>query len=252
MKGEAVWIRVASLVAAVALWSLLSALIVPGVLPGPWETTQTLVANLAQSTFWTHLGVTLVRVGGGLALAMAIGIPVGVLMGLSRRTERALDLWVMVGLTVPSLCYALVCFITIGLNEAATIVAIGLTGAPAIVINLWEGVKNIDTRLVAMANVFEATPSAVFRRIVLPQVLPYVLAATRFGLGVIWKIAVLIELIGRPNGVGFQLFYWYQLADMRQVLAWTLVFTIVMLAIELLILKPLEIRLFAWRPRVQM
>ena len=84
----------------------------------------------------------------------------------------------------------------------------------------------------------------------LPQVMPYVMASLRMGLGIVWKIAVLVELIGRPSGVGFKLFYWYQLADMAQVLAWTLLFTLVMLAIELGILKQLEQRLFGWRPRV--
>ena len=245
-------IRLLSLLAAVAVWWLLSLALGAHVFPGPVDTVVTLWGNLAHATFWVHLGATLLRVAGGLLLAMLIGVPAGVLMGLSRRMEQALDMWVMVGLTIPSLCYALVCFISIGLNETATIVAIGLTGAPSVAINLWEGVKSIDMRLVAMARVFEAGRPAIFRRIVLPQVVPYVLASVRFGLGVIWKIAVLIELIGRPNGVGFQLFYWYQLADMRQVLAWTLVFTIVMLSIEMLVLKPIERSLFAWRPRVQL
>lgn len=245
-------IRLVSIAAAIALWWLLSLAFTASVLPGPLLTLQTLVENIAAGNVLVHLWMTLARVTAGLALALLIGVPIGVLMGLYRQIERALDLWVMVGLTVPSLCYALVCFIWLGLNEAATIVAIGITAAPSIAINLWEGVKNIDTRLLAMARVFEADRWTVFRRVVLPQVLPYVMASVRFGLGIIWKIAVLVELIGRPNGVGFQLFYWYQLADMPQVLAWTLLFTIVMLIIELAILKPIEHRLFSWRPRVEL
>jgi NitT/TauT family transport system permease protein len=171
-------------------------------------------------------------------------------MGLNRRAEAFLDIWVMIGLTVPSLCYAIMAFIWFGLNEGAAIIAIAVTAAPSITINIWEGVKNIDTRLVAMARVFEASRATIVRRVLMPQILPYVMASARFGLGIIWKITVLVELIGRPNGVGFKLFYWYQLADMRQVLAWTLLFTIIMILIELLILKPIERRLFAWRPQV--
>jgi NitT/TauT family transport system permease protein len=128
--------------------------------------------------------------------------------------------------------------------------AIAITGAPSIVINLWEGVKVVDTKLIKMARAYEATSSQIFNRVLLPQVLPYIIASTRFSLGVIWKITVLVELIGRPDGVGFQLFYWYQLADMPRVLAWTLLFTIIVLAIELLLIQPIERRLFAWRPRV--
>jgi len=237
---------------AIGLWWLISLLLPGNLFPNPWDTAVTLVDNIKDGAIWADLAITLVRVIGGLALGALIGMPVGVWMGLSRRVENWLDAWIMIGMSIPSLCYALVCFIVLGLNEFATIVAIGLTAAPSIAINLWEGVKNIDMRLVSMARVFDASSWQVMRRVIAPQVMPYVMASVRFGLGVVWKITVFIELIGRPNGVGFKLYYWYQLADMRQVLAWTVVFTIVMLGIELLIFKPVERRLFSWRPGVQL
>jgi NitT/TauT family transport system permease protein len=243
-------LKLLSLVAAVAVWGLLSLTLPPEIFPGPLETTRVLWGEMAGSRVGTDVVMTLLRVGAGLALALLLGVPVGILMGMSRRAETVLDVWVVVGLTVPSLCYAIVAFIWFGLNEGAAILAIAVTAAPSITINIWEGVKNIDTKLVAMARVFEASRPAIVRRVLVPQILPYVMASARFGLGIIWKITVLVELIGRPNGVGFKLFYWYQLADMRQVLAWTLLFTIIMLAIELLILKPIERYLFSWRPRV--
>ncbi len=243
-------LRLASVVGALVLWWLLSLAMPANLLPGPWVATVTLAKDFAQGDVLPHLAITLLRVAGGLALAMLIGVPIGIFMGINLRAEKVLDIWVMVGLTVPSLCYAIICFILIGLNEAATIVAIGLTAAPSIAINLWEGVKTIDFKLVQMARIFEVGRARILASVLLPQVMPYVMASLRMGLGIVWKIAVLVELIGRPSGVGFKLFYWYQLADMAQVLAWTLLFTIVMLAIELGILKQLEQRLFGWRPRV--
>jgi NitT/TauT family transport system permease protein len=242
--------RLGSVAGAIALWWLLAAVMPSNLLPDPWVSATTLVKNFAQGDVLPHLAITLARVVGGLGLAMAIGVPVGILMGMNERAEKVLDIWVMVGLTVPSLCYAIIAFILLGLNEAATIVAIGLTAAPTVAINLWEGVKTIDFKLVEMARIFEAGRGTVVARVLLPQVLPFIMASVRMGLGIVWKIAVLVELIGRPNGVGFKLFYWYQLADMAQVLAWTLLFTLVMLAIELGILKLVERRLFGWRPRV--
>jgi NitT/TauT family transport system permease protein len=242
--------RLASVIGAIALWWLVSLFMPANLLPDPWVSTVTLAKNFAQGDVLPHLAITLARVAGGLALAMAIGVPVGILMGINARAEKVLDIWVMVGLTVPSLCYAIICFILVGLNEAATMLAIGLTAAPAVAINLWEGVKTIDFKLVEMARIFEARRPTILARVLLPQVLPFIMASVRMGLGIVWKIAVLVELIGRPNGVGFKLFYWYQLADMAQVLAWTLLFTLIMLAIELGILKRIEQRLFGWRPRV--
>lgn len=244
-------LKLLSSVAIVLAWSIVSLLMPKHLFPGPIETTAVLWANIVDGEVGRHLSITLVRVAGGFVLAMLIGIPVGVVMGLYPRAERVLDLWVMVGLTIPSLCYTIICFIWFGLNEVATVLAIAITTAPSIVINLWEGVKDIDGKLIDMARVFESSRPRIFRRIVLPQVVPYIMAAARFGLGVIWKITVLVELLGRPSGVGFKLFYWYQLANMGQVLAWTLLFTIVMLAIELLIFKRLDDWLFSWRPRVR-
>jgi NitT/TauT family transport system permease protein len=243
-------LKLLSLATAVIVWWGLSLTLPPEIFPGPIETARVLWGDIAGGGVWTDVAMTMLRVVGGLVLALLLGVPVGVVMGLSRRTEAVLDLWVMIGLTIPSLCYTIMAFMWFGLNDAAAIIAIAVTAAPSITINIWEGVKNIDTRLVAMARVFEASRPTILRRVLLPQIFPYVMASARFGLGIIWKITVLVELIGRPNGVGFKLFYWYQLADMRQVLAWTLLFTIIMLLIELLILKPIERRLFAWRPQV--
>lgn len=243
-------VKFLSLVVAFVVWWLLSQTLPPDIFPGPVETTRALWTSVATGEIWLDLWMTMVRVVGGLVLAMLIGVPIGVLMGLSRRAESVLDVWVMIVLTVPSLCYAILAFMWFGLNESAAIIAIAVTAAPSITINIWEGVKNVDTKLVAMARVFEASRPAIVRQVLLPQIFPYVMASARFGLGIIWKITVLVELIGRPNGVGFKLFYWYQLADMRQVLAWTLLFTIIMLVIELAILKPIERRVFAWRPEV--
>ena len=233
-----------------AAWVAVSWSLGERLFPGPLETARALVETFRTDDVLVHVGYTLGRVGGGLLLALLLGVPVGILMGLSRRYEQMLDMWVTIGLTVPSLCYAIIGFMWFGLNEVATVFAIGVTAAPVIAINLWEGVKSIDAKLISMAQTFEASRREIVMRIMLPQVLPFIMAATRFGLGIVWKIAVLVELIGRPNGVGFKLFYWYQLADMRQVLAWTLLFTLVMLFIELAILQRAEKRLFAWRPRL--
>src|SRR5688572_1649737 len=208
------WLRFGSILGALAAWWLLSLAMPANLLPNPWVAVVTLARDFAQGDVLPHLAITLLRVGGGLLLAMLIGVPVGILMGINQRAEKVLDIWVMIGLTVPSLCYAIICFILIGLNEAATIVAIALTAAPSIAINLWEGVKTIDFKLVQMARIFEVGHARVLSSVLMPQVMPYVMASLRMGLGIVWKIAVLIELIGRPNGVGFKLFYWYQLADM--------------------------------------
>jgi NitT/TauT family transport system permease protein len=172
-------------------------------------------------------------------------------MGLYRRGEQTLDLWVMVGLTIPSLCYIIVSFMWLGLNERAAVLAIAWTTFPSIAINVWQGVKAVDQRLVDMARVFRASRWRRTVRVVLPQSLPFLMAAARFGLGVVWKVTVLVELLGRSDGIGYMLNYSFQMFDMADVFAWTLLFTLIMLAIELAVLKPVEARLFRWRPELR-
>jgi len=84
-------------------------------------------------------------------------------------------------------------------------------------------------------------------RVYLPQFFPYLMAAARSGLALIWKIVLVVELLGRSNGVGFQLGTYFQFFDITSILAYTLAFAGAVLAVEGLGLRPLERRLTRWR-----
>jgi NitT/TauT family transport system permease protein len=248
---EALVLRVASLALLLILWQLVSFLISPKYVPGPLLTFSALAKHVQSGEIPKHFAVTMFRMLASFALAMVAGVVIGTLMGLYRRSEQALDLWVMVGLTIPSLCYIIISFMWLGLNERATVLAITWTTFPSIAVNIWQGVKAIDQRLIDMARVFRASRWKRTARVVIPQVLPYIMAAARFGLGVVWKVTVLVELLGRSDGIGYMLNYSFQMFNMADVFAWTLFFTLVMLIIELLVLKPIEARLFRWRPEIR-
>ena len=244
-------IRLLSVAALIGVWEILSLLISAKYVPGPLPTFSALAANVASGAALKHLTATMIRMLASFVVAMAVGIVVGTVMGLYRRGEQTLDLWVMVGLTIPSLCYIIVSFMWLGLNERAAVLAIAWTTFPSIAINVWQGVKAVDQRLVDMARVFRASRWRRAVRVVLPQSLPFLMAAARFGLGVVWKVTVLVELLGRSDGIGYMLNYSFQMFDMADVFAWTLLFTLIMLAIELAVLKPVEARLFRWRPELR-
>lgn len=241
----------ASFALLVVVWQLLSMMISARYVPGPLLTLSALAEHVASGAVLKQFTVTMARMLASFTLAMVAGVVIGTLMGLYRRGEQALDLWVMVGLTIPSLCYIIVSFMWLGLNDRAAVLAIAWTTFPSIAINIWQGVKAIDQRLIDMACVFRASRWRRTARVVIPQVLPYMMAAARFGLGVVWKVTVLVELLGRSDGIGYMLNYSFQMFRMADVFAWTLFFTLVMLTIELAVLKPLESRLFRWRPEIR-
>ncbi len=98
-----------------------------------------------------------------------------------------------------------------------------------------------------MAEVYRLGQAKTLRHVVLPQLFPFIVAAARSGLSLIWKIVLVVELLGRSNGVGFQLYTFFQLFDVASIFAYTLSFVAVVLAIELFALQPLERRVNRWR-----
>ena len=85
------------------------------------------------------------------------------------------------------------------------------------------------------------------RHVILPQLYPYLAGAARSGLALIWKIVLVVELLGRSNGVGFQLGVYFQLFDVAGILAYALSFIVVVQLIEWGVLQPLERRVSQWR-----
>jgi NitT/TauT family transport system permease protein len=118
---------------------------------------------------------------------------------------------------------------------------------PSITYNVWQGMKTLDSRLSEMARAFGVPRALILRRVLLPQTVPFLFAAARFGLALTWKIMIFVELLGRSSGVGYRIQYWYNLFNMERVLASALPFIILMLLIELVILRNLETYLFRWQ-----
>jgi len=239
--------RILSIAALMILWLLLARLFPPSIVPGPQAVGIAMWSNILSGQAFFHLYKTLVRVGFGLILTMILGIAVGAAMGLSKKGEVFLDAWVMVGLTIPAIVYGILFLLWFRLSELAPIVGIGVAAFPTVAIAIWQGIKGIDTQLVRMGTAFHLSRTAIFRKIILPQLVPQILASMRSALGICWKICTTVELIGMSSGVGYMLYYWFGLFSMAQVFAWTLSFLLVMFAIEYLLFKPIENRLTRWR-----
>ena len=100
-----------------------------------------------------------------------------------------------------------------------------------------------------MAHVFNFPPLKRLAHVVVPQLAPYFAAATRAGLSLVWTIVLVVELMGRPNGVGFEINTAFQLFDVPLLLAYALPFTAIMLvSIETFAMQPFERHVSRWRP----
>jgi NitT/TauT family transport system permease protein len=122
-----------------------------------------------------------------------------------------------------------------------------LNKIPLTAVTVREGARAIDRDLLQVAQIYRFSWSKRLTKVTLPQLVPYIMAAARGGLALIWKIVLVVELLGRWNGVGFKLSIYFQYFDISSILAYTLAFVGVVLAIELAMLRPLEKRLTRWR-----
>lgn len=239
---------VLSLAAMLLVWTVASQLTDrPQTLPAPWQVAGRIAALAASGELWLNAGMTLFRVAASFALAMAVGMALGLWMGRSRAADDWLNPGVIILLNVPALVVIVLCYIWIGLNETAAILAVALNKIPVVTVMIREGSRALRPDLDDMARAFRMAPLAWLRHVVLPQLAPQIAASARAGISLIWKIVLVVEFLGRSNGVGFKIHLLFSSFDVTGVLAWALAFVAVMLAIDLFLLRPLEARANRWR-----
>jgi NitT/TauT family transport system permease protein len=238
----------ASLGALLLLWWL-GALIVrdAALLPDPLTIARLIGQEAASGKLAFHLAATLARVAAAFILSMCVGVGLGLLMGRSRCADDWLDPWLIIFLNLPALVTIVLCYLWIGLTEAAAVTAVALNKIPMVAAMIREGARALDPELDAMAKIYRMNAVARFRHVHLPQLAPHIAAAARAGVALIWKIVLVVEFLGRSNGIGFQIHLYFQLFDVGMVLAYALSFILVMLVIEKAALQPWERRVSRWR-----
>ena len=241
---------VLALATVVLLWWMLY-LVFPRLLPGPLSTFREAVRLLSDGTFFFHMFQSLRRVFVGAAVAMIFSVAVGIYMGTVVMGERFFQPLVVLGLTIPGLMWSLIAVMLFGINEIAPYFAVAVTIFPMLVINIWAGVKALDKELIDMSHVFHFSPWMKILQVIIPQLVPNIFAATRYGLGLAWKVVVVVEMFGTSNGVGYQVMKAYQIFNMESVIAWTLTFVAAMILIEYGIINLIEKRVTSWRPKVE-
>ena len=242
-------LRLLSLAVLIAAWYAGAQFAGPRLLPDPQAVALAILAEARSGELAFNLGATLARVVVSFAIAMAIGTAMGLAMGRFRVADRLGDPWLVVLLNLPALVIIVLAYVWAGLTETAAIAAVALNKVPIATVTVREGARSLDAGLDDMAQVFRMGPWVRMRHVVLPQLAPYLAAAARSGLSLVWKIVLIVELLGRPNGVGFEIGVAFQLFDVTKILAYALAFIAVMLVIETFLVQPLERHVSRWRPK---
>jgi NitT/TauT family transport system permease protein len=228
-------------------WQAASYLAGVDVLPGPVESILAVGESSREGYLWSDIGITAFRVAGAFVIAFAAALAAGALLGRSQPAERLFGPWVTIGASIPSLLVIVVVYLTVGVNDHAAMIGAALIVAPLMTFPVADGIRAINPELQEMARAFAIPKFTIFRRVILPQTAPFIFTAARTGLSLTWRLMIFVELLGRSSGVGYRIQYFYNLVDMKRVVAAALPFVALMLLFEFCVLRPLERWAFRWR-----
>lgn len=246
----AAWPAAAFLVLVAVAWQIMATALDSVLVPTVPAIVEELVEILADGSFAEELGITVLRVALGFACAFLVAVGVGIAMGRNETARRFFEPAVLLGLTIPGLVWALLCVIWFGIELVNPVAAVALSSAPPLVLTVYQGTRSVDPDLLEMAHVYRFGPGTRLRRLWLPALAPSLFAGARLGLSLGWKVIVLVEVFGMSSGVGYQLNNAFGAQNVAAVLAWTLLFAVVMALLEYGVLQGLERRVGRWRKTV--
>ena len=179
---------------------------------------------------------------------MLLGIAIGLAMGLRKTIEYSMMSLIPLALTMPTILMVFLAVMWFGFNEIGSLVAVVGVVTPYVAVNIFQGAQAMDKSVIDMAKVFRADRRMLIRKVYVPQLLPYIFSAFRFSFGMTWKIVALAETFGIKYGIGYMFFFWFEQFNMELVLAWIIMFVILMLILEHGVFARLEHAAFKWRP----
>ncbi len=225
------------------LWEFVARLRVfpPRLFPDVEDVAAAFVRLSAAGILPHHALETVGRLLAGFALAAVVGVTVGIAMGRSRRAEDIFLPLVMIGAPIPGLAYAPLFMLWFGLGNLPAILLVGFVSAFPIIVNSWTGVKAVKEIWVRAAQAMGADDRRLFRQVILPGALPYILTGLRLGLSQAWRILVAVEMLTAvPWGLGWLIFGAREFLNTDVMLAGIAVIGAIGLALEKLVFQPLE------------
>ena len=243
--------RLALVALIVGVWWIVSLRLPHFVLPGPPRVFEALAGLSASGDLWHNLAITLGRVSAGFIAATLIGLPLGIVLGANRRLGEFFEPIIPVMNTVSSAIWAIFAIIWFGISNATTIFVVFMTAMPLIVTNVWQGTRTVSADFIELAHTLRMPKHKVMVKIYLPTILPYFFSGARLAFGFGWRVSLVAETLGSSSGVGYRLRQSADLIQTDQVFAWTIALVVMMAALEMGALRPLENHLFRWKKEAE-
>ncbi len=215
------------------------------IFPAPLSVLTTLVEGFQNGTFFLGIGASLARLGIGYGLALAIGLPLGLVAGRVKVLDQTVGALVLGLQTLPSICWLPFALLWFGLNERAIIFVVIMGAVLSVTIAAEDGVKNVRPLYLNAAANMGARGFNLYWRVILPAAFPAILTGMKLGWSFAWRSLMAGELLYSNVGLGQLLNMGRDLNDMSQVLAVMLVIVALGLFVDRLIFAPIERRVRA-------
>jgi NitT/TauT family transport system permease protein len=240
--------RLIAFAGLVLLWWLAAQAAGTNLIPTPAATLAAAREMFADERIYRAIGESLSVYAGGYLLAVLVGVPAGLVMGGFRPFGRTLEIYVNALMATPRVAFIPLIIVLLGLGYEAKMAIIFLGAVMPIVVNTYAGVLNADGELVEMARSAGASRAQVFRRILLPGAMPFIVVGLRLGATIGLINTVVAELYTAVRGLGGLLAIYGNTFQMAPYF----VVVLVLAAIGTLVtqgLRLIEVRIERWRYR---
>jgi NitT/TauT family transport system permease protein len=195
----------AVIAALIALWWATVLATRSVIFPTPWAVVSGAWQLLGDGTLARHIGASLMRVGIGFGLAVCVAVPLGLWMGWVSAAYRTLNPLFQMLRPISPIAWIPIAILWFGVGDAAPIYLIFISSVFPMVVQTTVGVHTIEKRYLRAAENFGVSRHTLFKRVVIPAVLPQIVVGMRIGLGVAWLVVVAAEMIALHSGLGYMI-----------------------------------------------
>lgn len=215
------------------LWHLLSVVVSSSFFPGPLPTLEALMNLIQSSHARENFIITFSRVYESLLISVVAGLIIGVSASFSKHAEYMVKTVIQPILqAVPDVSWSFIILVTLGLSHWSPIIIISIVLIPYVVINVFEGFKELDGELLELGESFTDNRLRMFRKIYLPLLYPYLFSSFRRIHAVAWNVVLVAEIIAASNGIGRLLMVASSYYDIAAIMAWTAVLVVIVAFFE--------------------
>lgn len=218
-------------------------------LPPPVEVGKELWEILKSGYLPYNIWVSMKRVLSGFLIAVAIGTPVGILMGMSTTLRNFLHPIFRLFSPIPGVAWVPLAILWFGLGNSAAVFIITMGALSPIITNTLQGVMEVDEKLIQVLRIMEASRWQIIKRCIVPSIIPYLVSGFKLGLGFAWRAVIAAELVGVPEGLGYVLNVGRNTANTAITLITILSLGIIMILMENLFFTPLERYTANWKAK---